>query len=37
MITCKPVELGTATEDTKDGGPPVELENPQIIEGYPPL
>jgi hypothetical protein len=36
MITSKPVELGTATEETKDGGP-VKIDNLQTLEGYPPL
>lgn len=36
MITSKPVELGTATEDTKEGGFE-SVDNPQHTQGYPKL
>jgi hypothetical protein len=36
MITSKPVELGTATDETKEGGF-IHVDNPQTLEGSPPL
>ncbi len=36
MTTSKPVELGRATEETKEKGP-IEVDNPQTGEGNPPL
>jgi hypothetical protein len=36
MTTSKPVELGTATDETKDSGPHVK-DHPDAAEGNIPL